>query len=112
MESNDSEKTALQDNLIQAVKDCPLLKVGSRKLESSSFRIMPQLFLDFTEDKYEDGIHSYRMGASIKVINNDGDYIEEQCDIHFDAQIVGTDVDILNGLVIAERNIIPLNYLS
>ena len=32
---------------------------------------------------------------------------ENPCDIHFDARIDGTDVEIEHGMVIAERNILP-----
>ncbi len=112
MNTNNSEKERLQNNLMQAVRNCPKLKVGSRLLDSS-FKIIPLQFLDFTEDKYEDGTHSYRMGASIKITYDKGEEIlkiEIPCDIHFDARINGTDVDIEYGMIIAEGNILPLNW--
>lgn len=109
MKANDSEKTTLQDNLKQAVKECPKLKADNRQL-TSSFEISPLIFLDFTDDKYEDGLHSYRMDTLIKIINKNGDYYEEKCVIHFDARIKGTDVEIVNEMVIGENIIIPSNW--
>ena len=99
----------LKENLKTAVRNCQILKVGHRQLESS-FKLSLYDFTDFTDDKYEDGSHSYKMNSSIKIENKDGDTIEKQCEIHFDARIDGTNVEIEHGLIIAERNIIPMNW--
>lgn len=104
-----SEKEQLRSNLKNAVCNCKKLKIGNHCLESS-FVIKVNSFNDLTEDKYQDGIHSYNMDCSIKINNNKGDSIEERCDIHFDAQIKGTDVDIINGTVFADRVFIPFNF--
>jgi hypothetical protein len=109
MKANDSEKTTLQDNLKQAVKECPKLKINNRQL-TSSFKISPRTFLDFTDDKYEDGLHSYRMDTSIKTIAKNGEEHEEKCEIHFDAHIKGTDVEIVNEMVIGENFFIPSGW--
>ena len=109
MVANDSEKKLLQDNLMQAVKNCSKLMIGNRQL-TSSFKITLCNFLDFIEDKYKDGVHSYRMDSSIKITKDNGENFEESCNIHFDAEIKGTDVEIKNGLVTAERDFIPLNW--
>ena len=106
-----SEKEQLRSNLKSAVCNCKKLKIGNHCLKSS-FVIKVNLLNDLTEDKYQDGIHSYNMDCSIKINNNKGDCIEERCDIHFDAQIKGTDVDIVNGIVIVDRNFIPYNFLN
>ncbi len=51
------------------------------------------------------------MSASVEIKNKDGDSIEEEgCDIHFDARIDGTDIEIINRLIIVDRNIIPINW--
>lgn len=109
MKSNDSEKTTLQDNLKQAVKECPRLKINNRQL-TSSFMISPRAFLDLTDDKYEDGLHSYRMDTIIRIIYLNGDLHEEKCEIHFDAHIKGTDVEIVNDMVIGENSFIPTGW--
>lgn len=109
MKTKDSEKDLLKDNLKKAVKNCQKLKVGNHQLEYS-FKLSLHDFTDFTDDKYEDGRHSYRMNSSIKIENKDGDIIEESCEIHFDARIDGTKVEIENDLIIADRNIIPMNW--
>lgn len=70
---------------------------------------MVNSFNDLTEDKYQDGIHSYNMDCTIKIDNN-RDSIEERCDIHFDAEIKGTDAEIINGIVFADRDFIPFNF--
>jgi len=94
---------------MQAVQKCQILKVGNRDIYSS-FKITTYKFYDFTDDKYEDGSHSYRMDSIITIENNDGDIIEERCDIHFDAEVKGTDAEIKHGIIIAERNIIPIDF--
>ncbi len=110
MKTIDSEKALLKEKLKKAVRGCQEIMVGSRKL-SSSFKLTPKDFLDFTDDKYVDGSHSYKMSASVEIKNKDGDSIEEEgCDIHFDARIDGTDIEIINRLIIVDRNIIPINW--
>jgi hypothetical protein len=109
METMNSREELLENNLKTAVKNCQLLKVCSRTIDSS-FMITPIRYLDFTADKYIDGCHSYKMDALVKISNKIGDVYEERCDIHFDAQINGTDVEIENGMIIVDKNIIPMNW--
>ena len=111
MKAVDSDKELLQNNIMQAVRKCQTLKVGNHKI-NSSFKITTHGFLDFTDNKYEDGSHSYRMDSTITIKNIDGDIIEERCDIHFDAAIKGTDAEIINGLIIADKNIIPIIFFE
>lgn len=108
METKEFEKTLLQDNLKQAVRNCKVLKVDHRQL-SASFRITSLSFLDFTEDKFKNGIHSYRMDSSIEITSKNSDVIETNCVIRFDASITGTDVQLISDMVIAENFAIPLN---
>lgn len=103
MKANDSDKKQLRDNLTNAVCNCKQLKIGYRNLDSS-FTIVAHSFLDFTTEKYEDGKHSYRMDVTIKIENKSGEYIEERCDIHFDAQIEGTKAIIEHGIVIVDKD--------
>lgn len=103
MKAIDSDKKQLYDNLIKAVCNCQKLKIGHRNLDSS-FTIVAHSFLDFTDEKYEDGSHSYRMDATIKIEDKNGGYIEESCDIHFEAQIDGTKAIIEHGIVIVDKD--------
>lgn len=77
--------------------------IGSR-LFDSSFTIVVHSFLDLTAEKYEDGKHSYKMDATIKIDNKNGGYIEERRDIHFDAQIDGTNAIIEHGIVVVDKD--------
>lgn len=101
MDAHDSEKEQLRNNLKQAVINSKMLKIGSRQLHSL-FKIKPSSFLDFTEGKYKDGVHTFRMNSSVEITNNNGDIIENPCVIHFDARIEGINVEIENNLIIAE----------
>jgi len=109
MKDNKLEKELLLSNLKKAVIKCTKLKIGSRPLVSS-FSITPKSFLDFTEEKYKDGIHSFRMDAYVEIANNDGDSISDNCTIHFSAQIEGTDVEIVDELVVGENCFIPSSW--
>ena len=109
MKDNKPEKEQLLSNIETAVKKCPKLKIGSRQLVSS-FSITPKSFHDLTEEKFIDGIHSFKMDAYIEIANIDDDRIGDNCTIHFDAQIEGTDVEIVDELVIGENFIIPSNW--
>ena len=106
MKNVDSEKELLQENLKQAVRNCKELKIGNRKL-SSSFRITIHSFVDFTEEKYEDGTHSFNIDTTIKIENKRGESIEERSNIHFDARIEGTKVEIVNGIIFTDKDFIP-----
>jgi hypothetical protein len=108
MEAVNSDKDLLQINIMQAIQKCQTLKVGNRNI-NSSFKITTHRFLDFTDNKYEDGSHSYKMDSTIRIENSDG-YIEDNCEIHFDAAIKGTDAEIINGLIIADKDFIPINF--
>lgn len=109
MNTPESEKEQLRNNLKQAVRDCQAIKIDNRQI-NSLFKIRPLGFLDFTEEKYKDGVHPIRMDSSIEIINNDGDKIEDSCTISFYARIEGTNVEIENHLIIAEQNCIPYNW--
>lgn len=108
----DSEKEQLKANLKEAVRNCQEMKVGKHKLNKldSSFKITLYNFLDFTEDKYKDGNHSYKLDACVEISNKNGLTREERCEIHFDARIDGTVVEIENDLIIVDKNIIPMNW--
>lgn len=109
MDAHDSEKEQLRKNLKQAVINSKMLKIGSRQLHSS-FKIKPSSFLDFTEEKYKDGVHPFRMGSTIEIINRIGESLQSHCNIHFDARIEETKVEIVNNLIIAEQDLIPYNW--
>ena len=109
MNTLESEREQLRNNLKQAVRNCQTIKIGNR-LINSSFKIKPLGFLDFTEEKYKDGIHLFRMESSIEIINNDGDKIEDTCTISFYARIKGINVEIYNNLITTEGNLIPYNW--
>ena len=104
-----SEKEQLQDNLKNAVCNCEKLKIGKYCLKSS-FAIKVHSFKNLTDEKYEDGKHLYKIDCTIDISNNKGEYIEERCGIHFDAQIRGTDVKIINGTVLADKDFIPFTF--
>ena len=106
MKKADSEKERLKDNLKQSVRNCKVLKVGGRKLDSF-FTITIHSFVDFTEEKYEDGTHSFKIDTTIKIENKRGESIEERSDIHFDARIEGTKVEIVNGIIFTDKDFIP-----
>lgn len=109
MNTAESEKEQLRNNLKLAVRNCKTLKIGNRQI-NSSFKIKPLGFLDFTEEKYKDGLHPFRMDSSIEIINNDGDKIEDSCTIIFYACIKGVNVEIENNLITTEENLIPYNW--
>ena len=112
MKTLDSEKAQLKANLKDAVMNCQVLKVGRRTFnkQTSPFNISHYNYLDFTEEKYQDGGHSYRLDAYIEITNKNGEIIGERCDIHFYARIDGANVEIENDLIIVEKNIIPMNW--
>lgn len=102
----ESDKEKLRDNLKQAVRNCKKLKIGHRVF-NTSFCITTHSFLDFTEEKYEDGIHSYKIDSTVSIKDINGNELEERCDIHFDAHIIETNAIIMNGMVFADRDFIP-----
>lgn len=109
METNESQKVVLKNNLVQAVKTCGKLKVGSHLL-NSSFTITNLSLLDFTENKFEDGEHAYEMDANVELKSKDGNSIQNHCKIHFCAQIKGTDVEIEHGMIIADGFSVPYGW--
>ena len=109
MNSKDFDRKILQANLLKAVRCCKGLKTG-RRIINSSFTINPYALVDLTDEKYEDGIHSYIIDSMVIIENNCGEKVEERCELHFDAEIEGTDVNIVNGMVIALKDIVPLNW--
>lgn len=104
-----AQKRNLESNLMRAVKECRTLVVDSLRLKTS-FSVTPQNFLDLTEEKYEDGIHSYRINTLIKIKKDDDDEFESNVIVHFDAHIKGTDVVIENDVIIADQAFFPLSW--
>ena len=112
MKTNDTDKEILKENLKKAVVSCPKLKFGNCTLKSSFFTIKNLHFLDFTEEKFIDGTHSFTASSSVDIIKkDDGDVITKSCELHFNAEIKGNTICIQNGIIITDINV-PNNFIN
>ena len=104
MKECDKEKEIIKKNLAQAVINCKKLKFTNCSIESS-FKVVFKSFLDFTEGKYYDGEHPFRVDVSIEITNSYGKRIEPST-ASYTAFINGTDVTIENETLNIDKNII------
>lgn len=103
MKGCDSEKKLIKQNLAQAVVNCKKLKFTNCTIETG-FKIVFKNFLDFKDEKYIDGEHSYKVDVSIEITYPNGDKIEKPSSACFTAIINGTVVTIANETLIIDQN--------
>lgn len=105
-----AEKEMLINNLKKAVKNCPKLKTRSRLLESS-FKIDSVKIDDLTEEQYQDGNHYFIADALVVIKDKKSlDFISRNEKLHFNAQITGMDVKIVDDMLLGDNISIPTDW--
>ena len=105
-----AEKEMLINNLKKAVKNCLKLKTRSRLLESS-FKIDSVKIDDLTEEQYQDGDHCFNADALVVIKDKKSlDSISRKEKLHFNAQITGTDVKIVDEMISGDNIFIPTDW--
>lgn len=101
-EQKEKMKRKFENNLKQAVRNCKKLRVRNHLFDD--FEVTPVIEIDdLSEDSYEDGNHSYTIGASIRIYNSDREYVEKKkSKVSFSATVDGTDVQIDTDVIHAE----------
>lgn len=77
----------------------------------SSFKIDSVKIDDLTEEQYQDGNHCYKADALVVIKDKKSlDSISRKEKLHFNAQITGTDVKIVDEIISGDNIFIPTDW--